>query len=65
MTAAELEAKEVFTAEEAARYLSIGRTSMYALLRDKAVKSITIGRSRRIRRRDLDAYLDQLAEEQE
>lgn len=64
MTAAELEVKEVFTAEEAARYLSIGRTSMYALLREQEVKSVTIGRSRRIRRRDLDAYLERLAEEQ-
>lgn len=64
MTTAELGAKEVLTAEEAARYLAIGRTSMYAILRGRAVPSVQIGRSRRIRRRDLDLYLDRLAEEQ-
>ncbi|MFI9327819.1 helix-turn-helix domain-containing protein [Kitasatospora sp. NPDC052868] len=34
--------------EEAARRLSIGRTTMYALIRDGEIETIPIGRARRV-----------------
>ncbi|WP_369183666.1 helix-turn-helix domain-containing protein [Streptomyces sp. Y1] len=36
------------TVEEAARRLSIGRTTMYALIRDGEIETIPIGRARRV-----------------
>jgi excisionase family DNA binding protein len=36
------------TPEVAARMLSIGRTTMYELIRIGAIKTVTIGRSRRV-----------------
>ncbi|QUC63765.1 helix-turn-helix domain-containing protein [Streptomyces sp. A2-16] len=45
--------------EEAARRLSIGRTTMYALIRDGAVQTVPIGRSRRVPVQALNDYLAQ------
>ncbi|MBW8088597.1 helix-turn-helix domain-containing protein [Streptomyces hygroscopicus subsp. hygroscopicus] len=45
------------TAEEAARRLSIGRTTMYALIRAGAVQTITIGRLRRVPVQAISDYL--------
>jgi excisionase family DNA binding protein len=45
------------TVEEAARRLSIGRTTMYALIRDGAVKTVPIGRCRRVPVQSLSDYL--------
>jgi excisionase family DNA binding protein len=45
--------------EEAARRLSIGRTTMYALIRDGAVQTVPIGRSRRVPVQALSDYLAQ------
>lgn len=45
--------------EEAARRLSIGRTTMYALIRDGAVQTVPIGRSRRVPVQALNDYLSQ------
>ncbi|EXG79173.1 helix-turn-helix domain-containing protein [Cryptosporangium arvum] len=50
----------VLTVEEAARYLRIGRTSMYALVSSGEVESVTIGRLRRIPRSALDDYVTRL-----
>lgn len=36
------------TVEEAARRLQIGRTTMYALIRDGEIETIPIGRARRV-----------------
>ncbi|MDQ1046811.1 helix-turn-helix domain-containing protein [Streptomyces sp. V4I2] len=47
------------TVEEAARRLSIGRTTMYALIRDGAVQTVPIGRSRRVPVQALSDYLAQ------
>ncbi|MGW3629114.1 helix-turn-helix domain-containing protein [Streptomyces sp. NPDC005122] len=47
------------TVEEAARRLSIGRTTMYALIRDGAVRTVPIGRSRRVPVQALADYLAQ------
>jgi excisionase family DNA binding protein len=43
--------------EEAARLLRISRTAIYGLLASGDLRSITIGRRRRIPRRALDDYV--------
>lgn len=50
--------------EEAARRLSIGRTTMYALIRDGAVQTVPIGRSRRVPVQALSDYLAQRMQSQ-
>lgn len=49
------------TPEEAARVLRIGRSTLYELLASGALKSVRIGRSRRIRWGDLQTFVDNLA----
>jgi excisionase family DNA binding protein len=51
-----------FRPEEAAKYLRIGRTSMFMLLKTKVIPSATVGRTRIIRRVDLDAYISRKLE---
>jgi len=46
----------------AARLLSIGRSTVYELIWKGDLTAIKIGRCVRIRRRDLEAYVDRLAE---
>jgi excisionase family DNA binding protein len=46
------------TVEEAARRLSVGRTTMYALIREGAVQTVPIGRLRRVPVKAISAYLD-------
>jgi excisionase family DNA binding protein len=53
--------KLLLTTEEAASVLGIGRTRMYQLVRTGKVRSVTLGRSRRIRPEDLETYVEQLA----
>ena len=48
--------------EEAARLLAVGRTRLYAMLQSGELPSITIGRSRRILRADLEGWVANLAE---
>jgi excisionase family DNA binding protein len=50
----------LLTVEEAAQRLSIGRTTMYGLVSSGAIKSVTIGRLRRIPAECLDAYVSAL-----
>lgn len=45
------------TVEEAARRLSIGRTTMYALVASGDIPSVTIGRLRRIPAEALNEYV--------
>jgi excisionase family DNA binding protein len=52
--------KLMLTVEEAAELLGIKRTLMYGLLSTGAVKSVQIGRLRRVRRVDLEEYVTQL-----
>ena len=54
----------LLTVEEAAQRLSIGRTTMYALLKAGQVNSVRIGRLRRIPAEALTAYTDRLTAEQ-
>jgi excisionase family DNA binding protein len=50
----------LLTVEEAAQRLSIGRTTMYSLVSAGAIKSVTIGRLRRIPSECLDEYVSSL-----
>ncbi|MFJ9695913.1 excisionase family DNA-binding protein [Kitasatospora sp. NPDC101183] len=45
------------TVEEAARRLSIGRTTMYALIKDGEIRTVPIGRLRRVPAEECAAYL--------
>ena len=47
-----------FRPEEAATYLGIGRTRIYALLTAGEIPSVKVGRTRHIRRADLDGYME-------
>ncbi|MGW0612673.1 helix-turn-helix domain-containing protein [Streptomyces sp. NPDC002788] len=50
----------LYKPEEAAEALSIGRSTVYELMAEGALRYVMRGRSRRIRRRDLEAYVDNL-----
>lgn len=51
--------QEWFTADELIRWLGLGRTKTYELLRSGEIPSYKIGRVRRIRRQDIEAWLKQ------
>jgi excisionase family DNA binding protein len=51
----------LLTVDQAADRLSLGRTSMYSLINSGTVPSVKIGRSRRVRAEDLEAYITSLA----
>jgi excisionase family DNA binding protein len=55
---------ELLTVEAAATRLSIGRTTMYALLKTGAITSIRVGRLRRVPADALTAYTTRLITEQ-
>lgn len=58
-------ARLLITIEEAAELLGIGRTHAYALIvRWKAIKSVKLGRTRRVVVADLEAYIQRLLEEE-
>ncbi|MCA1703745.1 MAG: excisionase family DNA-binding protein [Actinobacteria bacterium] len=50
----------LLTVDEAADQLGIGRTLMYALVKDGEVESVHIGRLRRIPADELPRYLERL-----
>jgi excisionase family DNA binding protein len=54
----------LLTVEEVAQLLSIGRTTMYALLKAGHINSVRIGRLRRIPAEALTAYTARLITEQ-
>jgi excisionase family DNA binding protein len=51
----------LYTPEEAAEALAIGRSTLYELMADGVVRYIKLGRCRRIRRIDLETYVASLA----
>jgi excisionase family DNA binding protein len=53
--------KLLLTVTEAADRLGVGRTLMYELIRAGEIPSVRVGRLRRIRTTDLEAYAAQLA----
>lgn len=52
----------VLTIEEAAQRLGIGRTTMYALVMSGEIRSVTIGRLRRVPAQCIDEYVTTLLE---
>jgi len=52
----------LLTPEQAAATLGVGRTYLYALIRDQRLRSITIGRSRRIPYACLVDFIDTLTQ---
>jgi excisionase family DNA binding protein len=52
--------KLLLTVPEAAARLGVGRTLMYELIRTGAIPSVRVGRLRRIRTADLEAYAAEL-----
>ena len=50
----------LLTAEEAARALNVGRTTLYALIKDGQLHSVHIGRSCRLTRAELRRYVSRL-----
>ncbi|MCW7946670.1 hypothetical protein AAW14_32990 [Streptomyces hygroscopicus] len=50
----------LYTPKEAAEVLRFGRSTVYELMAAGALKYIKRGRSRRIKRSDLEAYVDSL-----
>jgi excisionase family DNA binding protein len=56
--------KILLTVEEAAERLTIGRTSMFALIKSGAIASVRVGRLRRIPVIALDTYAARLLAEQ-
>ena len=52
--------KVLLTPEEAARLLSVGRTSLFEAIRSGELESIKVGRLRRIPMSSLQAYVDRL-----
>jgi excisionase family DNA binding protein len=53
----------LLTVEEAAEQLGIGRTTMFALIREGAVESVQIGRLRRVPVTAVQAYAARLVAE--
>jgi excisionase family DNA binding protein len=51
------ETKRLLSAEELARELGVGRTTAYSLLWSGAIPSMKLGRLRKVRREDVEAYL--------
>jgi len=53
--------KLLFTPEEAAGVLSVGRSTVYELMRRGRLRSVQIGRSRRIDHVELSRFVDGLS----
>ena len=49
--------KRLLSAEDLARELGIGRTTAYDLLWSETIPSMKVGRLRKVRREDIEAYI--------
>jgi excisionase family DNA binding protein len=59
----ELGSPVVMTVEQAAKYVGVGRSTMFEIVvRDGLIPSFKIGRLRKIRRVDVDRWIDKRAE---
>ncbi|MBS2534156.1 excisionase family DNA-binding protein [Catenulispora sp. NF23] len=54
----------MLTVEQAADAIGIGRTTMFALLKNGDVESVRIGRLRRVPAAAIDSFLERLAADQ-
>jgi excisionase family DNA binding protein len=52
----------LMTVEQVRRFLSIGRTHIYALIGDGALPHVRIGRSLRVRKSDLTQFIEENTE---
>lgn len=52
--------KFLYTVEETAESLSIGRTAVYQLLNSGQLESVHIGRARRVVHSSIEAYIEKL-----
>jgi excisionase family DNA binding protein len=50
---------KLFSPEQLADYLGIGRTFAYQLLAHKRIPSFTMGKLRRVRKADVDRYIEE------
>ena len=50
--------KRLLSAEDLAREPGVGRTTAYSLLWSETIPSMKVGRLRKVRREDLDAYIE-------
>ncbi len=50
----------LLTVEEAAKALSLSRSTVYELLRQRDIASVTLGRSRRVAVVDIEKYVQEL-----
>ena len=53
----------LLTVEQAARRLNIGRSTLYELLQSGRLKSVTVGRLRRVPTSALSEFIDSLGDE--
>lgn len=60
----EIRPRVLLTVEEAARQLSIGRSTMYALIKAGHIATVRVGHLRRVPAAALTAYVDQLTAHQ-
>ena len=58
-----MEVKGLLSLEEAAAYLSIGRTKFLEMVYSNEIASIPIGRRRLVARAELDRFITQLQEQ--
>ncbi len=56
----EAEPEHMLTVDETAGILRVNPMTVRRMIKDKKIVSVTIGRSRRIRRSDLNAYMRNL-----
>jgi excisionase family DNA binding protein len=50
--------KRLLSAEDLARELGVGRTTAYSLLWSGTIPSMKVGRLRKVRRSDVDAFIE-------
>jgi len=60
----QVEPRRMLTVEQAAEVLSVGRTTMFALVKSGDIESVRIGYLRRIPADAIDAYVASLVAEQ-
>lgn len=53
------EAREVLSPEQLADYLGCGRSYAYGLLKQQEIPSFKLGKLRRVRRADVDRFIEQ------
>jgi excisionase family DNA binding protein len=54
------ESRRLYRVDEAAALLSVCRTRIYELMRSGQLRSVVVGRSRRVPSKALDEYVEQL-----